>query len=796
MATSLATFGLQHNWSMPSVVATTLFGIAAATALLGVSLVLIGKLKLASLVSYLPAPVVGGYLAFIGLFCFDAGLNICTNVVFTGMIQTDLQAFRKVFTTKEHILHVVPGLIGGAIFLWVSYKSKHIFALPGTIVGMLALFYGTLLVTNTSFEAARENGWLDPLPTGPAEPFWTEFEFFDFSLIEYKQLLPLIPTWVGMTFVVAFSSCLDVSAIEMDMGRPLKIDHELVTVGWSNVISGICGGYTGSYIFSQTIFTYRANLDSRICGVVVIFAEIALVIVPVPLMSYVPKFFFAATLMFIAFDLMIEWILDSRKKMLWKEYLVLLSTFVLINVYGLEEGMCFAMVFAMVNFVFAYSQTTKMIVSKIKKTSNILTYHDERQKIIQAHREICALQLHGYLFFGSAVNLVKEVKKTILVNQKRMRSSSVIKKADFLSIAEAAIAERQSAIDMSTPSLLSPMGGAKPNFASLVGRKEPAATNGSGDSGYFRLNSKSPGSNAVLSLFDLERQGGAEGFRSPRAEEKHNALRNPLSNRVKNCDIEREMLPTRFVVLDFQRVTGIDTTAVRTCFLVLDKLCETYGIAIIASGCTVDITFLLNSNGLQRWEPGRFPTLEKALLHAEETVTGISEHIEKFKSPKLRSKYDRSKSSHDGRLLTAILRMARSQHRVDELQAGVLSGIERWFEVSQKLALNDSVFHAGETSEKMYVVESGEITLSLPDSTDSEDEIIVRKGFVFGEADFFLNQARTNHAVARVHDTVLWSLSQSKFEEMSSVEPGLTALFEKIMLRIMSRQVSYSRNFG
>ncbi len=30
-------------------------------------------------------------------------------------------------------------------------------------------------------------------------------------------------------------------------------------VGWSNVISGLFGGFTGSYIFSQTIFNLRAG---------------------------------------------------------------------------------------------------------------------------------------------------------------------------------------------------------------------------------------------------------------------------------------------------------------------------------------------------------------------------------------------------------------------------------------------------------------------------------------------------------------------------------------------------------
>jgi SulP family sulfate permease len=55
------------------VMATTLCWLAMSTALLGVAVWLIGKLKLAVVVQYLPMPVIGGYLAFIGLFCFEAG---------------------------------------------------------------------------------------------------------------------------------------------------------------------------------------------------------------------------------------------------------------------------------------------------------------------------------------------------------------------------------------------------------------------------------------------------------------------------------------------------------------------------------------------------------------------------------------------------------------------------------------------------------------------------------------------------------------------------------------------------
>lgn len=37
----------------------------------------------------------------------------------------------------------------------------------------------------------------------------------------------------------------------MDGGRSLNKNHELSTVGLSNLVAGALGGFTGSYIFSQ-----------------------------------------------------------------------------------------------------------------------------------------------------------------------------------------------------------------------------------------------------------------------------------------------------------------------------------------------------------------------------------------------------------------------------------------------------------------------------------------------------------------------------------------------------------------
>ena len=77
-----------------------------------------------------------------------------------------------------------------------------------------------------------------------------------------------------MYIVVAFSSSLDITAVQMECvftrpldvvrqtldfrkfairyRKPLDYNQELITVGISNVMSGLGGGFTGSYIISRS----------------------------------------------------------------------------------------------------------------------------------------------------------------------------------------------------------------------------------------------------------------------------------------------------------------------------------------------------------------------------------------------------------------------------------------------------------------------------------------------------------------------------------------------------------------
>ena len=128
------------------------------------------------------------------------------------------------------------------------------------------------------------------------------------------------------------------AAISMDMGEALDTNNEMVTVGASNLMSGLLCGFTGSYIFSQTIFTYRTGCHSRYIGCFITAFYLAVVVSTINILEIAPLFFLGATLIFIGYDLLWEWLIDIREKIFFMEYIILLTTFVAIQIIGMDFG--------------------------------------------------------------------------------------------------------------------------------------------------------------------------------------------------------------------------------------------------------------------------------------------------------------------------------------------------------------------------------------------------------------------------------------------------------------------------
>jgi SulP family sulfate permease len=86
----------------------------------------------------------------------------------------------------------------------------------------------------------------------------------------------------------------------------------------------LVGGYTGSMIYSQTLFSFRfhsqaveANYPgfSRLVGISVATCEMCMsLLLPFTLMAVIPKFLFGSVMIFIGIELLQTWLIGALKK--------------------------------------------------------------------------------------------------------------------------------------------------------------------------------------------------------------------------------------------------------------------------------------------------------------------------------------------------------------------------------------------------------------------------------------------------------------------------------------------------
>ena len=330
IASDIVRYCQDRGSSDEETLATVLVGLSLFTATLGVALMLIGKLRLASYVQMLPTPVVGGYLAFIGFFCGQSALCLLSAIQVKGVWEWNK------FLDSKAIMLMSPGVLGGVGIYIAVRKLKHMAVLPATIAMLVAGFYATLYCTDLSLEDAKDIGWMSRAESPPV--WYHSWDHIKFDKVVWAALPGQMFTVCSMIFVVALSSSLDIAAIDLEITKPLAYNYELTMIGVSNFISGVTGGYTGSYIFSQSIFSLRAGIRSRLAGFVTALVLAITVVMPISILSFVPNFIFASLLIMICVDLMIEWLWEVREKLSNAEYSVALMTFALINALGVAYG--------------------------------------------------------------------------------------------------------------------------------------------------------------------------------------------------------------------------------------------------------------------------------------------------------------------------------------------------------------------------------------------------------------------------------------------------------------------------
>ncbi len=232
-----------------------------------------------------------------------------------------------------------------------------------------------------------------------------------------------------------------------------------------------------------------------------------------------------------------------------------------------------------------------------------------------------------------------------------------------------------------------------------------------------------------------------------------------VSERLKDADREK----LKYLILDFQHVTALDSSAVFS-FVRLKQLADAHNFHLILTDLNQETKTKLTRTGLNEQEAWiRFsPNMDYGMEWCESKLL-----LEEGGSTILRA----------GTLRAQLKRMFPTSDHVDK----IMTYLEK-----QEVQEYHIVINKGDPPDSMYFIDSGELTTRLEISKGKFIRLRnQRGGTMVGEMGLFLKQARTATVVA-TQPSVLYRLSLDKYNKMMQDDPELVFHLHQWIGRVLS----------
>ena len=213
-----------------------------------------------------------------------------------------------------------------------------------------------------------------------------------------------IPNILTLILVTLLCAVVNLSALEVAVDSDLDWNREFRAAGAANLIAGVGGGPPGCMNVTASALARKLGADTRLTGIVValvvgsplLLGDKILKLIPVPLVG--------GLLLFIGAGMLHEWLVNSRKRLPWTDYVILLSIFFTIVFFGFVEGIGVGVAITTVFFAvrLARVESVEAEFTARERHSNRSRPIADRAILLAEGERVRAYRLRGYLFFGSA----------------------------------------------------------------------------------------------------------------------------------------------------------------------------------------------------------------------------------------------------------------------------------------------------------------------------------------------------------------------------------------------------------
>jgi len=365
-------------------------GLAIATIMAGVILIIMGIAKFGSLIKFIPYPVVVGFTSGIALLIFSTQVKDFFGLQITKVPAEFHEKWLAYFQTFSTVNYNVLGIAMLALLIMIFWpKVTH--RIPGSLI---AIIVTTVIVQFFKLPVDTIGSRFGEIPSNLPSPHGFEIN------------LSVIRNLIGPATVIAILAAIEslLSAVVADgmIGGKHRSNMELIAQGLANIASPIFGGIPATGAIARTATNIKNGGRTPVAGII---HSITLLLIMLFFGSYaklIPMATLAAILVIVAYN-MSEWhAFKSLLKSPKSDVVVLLTTFFLTVIFDLTIAIEIGMVLSVLLFMKRMAE-----VSNVSVVTRELEDEEEKpdpnsidKKQIPEGVEV--FEINGPFFFGAA----------------------------------------------------------------------------------------------------------------------------------------------------------------------------------------------------------------------------------------------------------------------------------------------------------------------------------------------------------------------------------------------------------
>ena len=369
-------------------------GLAIATVIAGIILLVMGALKLGTVIKFIPYPIVVGFTSGIALTIFTTQMKDLFGLTM-DKVPADFISKWIAYFGAAHTVNFWAFGVGLLSILLIALTPKVTKKIPGSLVAIVVMTIVAYLLRNyagiTAIETIGDRFTIDASLPQP-EPIR-----FDMNMINL-----LLPSAFTIAILGAIESLLSATVADGVTGDKHNSNTELIAQGAANVIVPLFGGIPVTGAIARTMTNINNGGRTPVAGIIHAIVLLLILLFLGPLTKHIPMACLAGVLIIVSYN-MSEWrTFRSLMKNPKSDVSVLLVTFFLTVIFDLTIAIEIGLLIAMLFFMRRVAETTHVSVTtdEIDLSDEGEIHHDE--EVLQLEKGIEVYEIDGPFFFGVA----------------------------------------------------------------------------------------------------------------------------------------------------------------------------------------------------------------------------------------------------------------------------------------------------------------------------------------------------------------------------------------------------------